>query len=142
VAASAQLRFRGRWRQSTEHPGGGGGFRRESLPRALWHSSGGRDLVGIMRSQCSFPPCRRVRVSNSPATFAADGPKARDDLAVASWATDDPVVGGSLWRNSTASDFMFPLALTFGKCQTQVPTAPHGWHIPMVGFIPFVRPRL
>jgi hypothetical protein len=84
VAASARLHFRGRWWQSTEHPGGGGGFRRESLLRALWHSGGGRDLVRFMRSQYSFPPYRKVRVSDSAAKFAADGPKARDDLAVTS----------------------------------------------------------
>ena len=61
---------------------------------------------------------------------------ARNALAVTSSVTDDPVVGGSRRRYSTASDFMFPLALRFGKCQNQMPKAPHFWHIPMVGFIP------
>jgi hypothetical protein len=58
---------------------------------------------------------------NVAAKIAAGGPLARDALAVTSWVTDDPVVGGSRRRYSTASDFMFPLALSFGKCQNQMP---------------------
>jgi hypothetical protein len=55
---------------------------------------------------------------------------------VTSSVTDDPVVGGSLWRVSSASDFMFRLALTFGKCQNQVPKEISVWHIPIASFTP------
>lgn len=93
-----------------------------------------------MRSQCLLSSCREgpgvtlrprsPQVARWPAII----------YAVTSSVTDDPVVGGSLWRDSTASDFMFPLALSFGKCQNQVPEALLVWHIPIAGFIPVGSP--
>ncbi len=73
--------------------------------------------------EIAVPPLLLSRWSgvNVAAKIAAGGPMARDALAVTSWVTDAPVVGGSRRRYSTASDFMFPLALSFGKCQNQMP---------------------
>jgi len=74
---------------------------------------------------------------NVAAKIAAGGPMARDALAVTSWVTDDPVVGGSRRRYSTAPDFHVPLGIELWQVPkssakgTALLAHPNGWFHPI-----------
>src|ERR1700760_4092394 len=133
VAASAQLRFWGRWWQPTEHQGAKSRFRRRSRPRADVQSFNG--WVWFTGSQ-SLLLLSQGPGFNVAADFTAGWPDGPQYSGIDPVGHRRPHCRRVAMELNPLRNFMLNLARPFGKCQNQVPEAQPAWHIPMTGSIP------
>jgi hypothetical protein len=116
VAALTQLLSRPARLWPAVHQRTDEGFRRPALPPSLTHP--GRWEVRLGFTDAASPLSIAWSIDLGAAN-RRDGQQASNNEAVPS-ATDDPLSAGRL-EKYTVPDLMLLLALTFGKCQNQMP---------------------